>query len=87
MAELKGLMLSLSEIHTSPRACCSRPTGSCANLDSRSFMQDDLCRGDLDARTMTYARAAIPADVRAGPRLSHVDRSVRVLVPDGLVPA
>ena len=58
MAELKGLMLSLSEIHTSPRALLLAANRIiAANLDSRSFITMTYAVVDLDARTMTYARA------------------------------
>ncbi len=86
MAELKGLMLSLSEIHTSPRALLLAANRIiAANLDSRSFITMTYAVVDLDARTMTYARAGhTPLMFVPGPE-SRGDRSVRVLAPDGLV--
>jgi serine phosphatase RsbU (regulator of sigma subunit) len=85
MAELKGLMLSLSEIHTSPRALLLAANRIIsANLDSRSFITMTYAVVDLGARTMTYARAGhTPLMFVPGP--SSGDRRVRVLVPDGLV--
>jgi phosphoserine phosphatase RsbU/P len=85
MAELKGLMLSLSEIHTSPRALLLAANRIiAANLDSRSFITMTYAVVDLDARTMTYARAGhTPLMFVPGP--SSGDRRARVLVPDGLV--
>jgi serine phosphatase RsbU (regulator of sigma subunit) len=84
MAELKGLMLSLSRIHTSPRELLITANRIIAeHLDSRSFITMTYAVLDLRQRTMTYARAGhtpliyLPA---TGP-----DRSVRVLTPDGLV--
>ena len=58
MAELKGLMLSLSQIHTSPRELLIAANRIIAeNLDSRSFITMTYAVLDLEARTMTYARA------------------------------
>jgi sigma-B regulation protein RsbU (phosphoserine phosphatase) len=84
MAELKGLMLSLSRIHTSPRDLLIVANRIIAeHLDARSFITMTYAVLDLGRRTMTYARAGhtpmiyLPA---SGP-----NRSVRVLAPDGLV--
>jgi sigma-B regulation protein RsbU (phosphoserine phosphatase) len=58
MAELKGLMLSLSQIHRSPRALMLAANRIIAdNLDSRSFITMTYAVFDLQARTMTYCRA------------------------------
>ena len=58
MAELKGLVLSLSEIHTSPRDLLIAANRIIANhLDARSFITMTYAVIDLRARTMTYARA------------------------------
>jgi phosphoserine phosphatase RsbU/P len=58
MAELKGLMLSLSQIHRSPRALMLAANRIIAdNLDSRSFITMTYAVFDLHARTMTYCRA------------------------------
>ncbi|MEP7304518.1 MAG: PP2C family protein-serine/threonine phosphatase [Acidobacteriota bacterium] len=86
MAELKGLMLSLSEIHTSPRALLLAANRIiAANLDPRSFITMTYAVFDLDARTMTYARAGhTPLMFVPGPETPE-DRAVRVLAPDGLV--
>jgi len=86
MAELKGLMLSLSEIHTSPRALLLAANRIiAANLDSRSFITMTYAVFDLDARTMTFARAGhTPLMFVPGPETPE-DRAVRVLAPDGLV--
>ena len=84
MAELKGLMLSLSQIHRSPRALMLAANRIIAdNLDSRSFITMTYAIFDLEARTMTYARAGhtplihLPA---AGPR-----RRARLLTTGGMV--
>jgi serine phosphatase RsbU (regulator of sigma subunit) len=84
MAELKGLMLSLSRIHTSPRDLLIVANRVIAeHLDARSFITMTYVVIDLGKRVMTYARAGhtpliyLPAQ---GP-----NRSPRVLAPDGLV--
>jgi sigma-B regulation protein RsbU (phosphoserine phosphatase) len=58
MAELKGLMLSLSQIHASPRALLVEVNRIIAhNLDSRSFITMTYAIIDLDRGTLIYARA------------------------------
>jgi sigma-B regulation protein RsbU (phosphoserine phosphatase) len=58
MAELKGLMLSLSQIHESPRQLLIEVDRIiAANLDSRSFITMTYAVIDLDRRTLIYARA------------------------------
>ena len=86
MAELKGLVLSLSEIHTSPRdLLISANRIIAANLDARSFITMTYAVIDLKARSMTYARAGhTPLMYLPGPS-GGAPRSVRVLAPDGLV--
>jgi serine phosphatase RsbU (regulator of sigma subunit) len=86
MAELKGLMLSLSQIHTSPRALMlAADRIIAANLDARSFITMTYAVLDLDAATMTYARAGhTPLMYVPGPG-SPLDAQVRILAPDGLV--
>jgi sigma-B regulation protein RsbU (phosphoserine phosphatase) len=86
MAELKGLMLSLSERHTSPRTLLIEANRIISHhLDSRSFITMTYAVVDLRARTLTYARAGhcpliyLPAPNGAGPR------PVQILAPDGLV--
>jgi serine phosphatase RsbU (regulator of sigma subunit) len=86
MAELKGLMLSLSRIHTSPRDLMLAANHIiAANLDARSFITMTYAVVDLDRMTMTYARAGhTPLIYVPGPT-SRLDHRVRVLAPDGLV--
>jgi serine phosphatase RsbU (regulator of sigma subunit) len=86
MAELKGLVLSLSRIHTSPRDLLVEANRIIArHLDARSFITMTYAVIDLKARTMTYARAGhtplmlLPA--AAGERRERA----RVLVPGGMV--
>src|SRR5437667_5461579 len=58
MAELKGLMLSLSQIHSSPRALMLAANKViAANLNPGSFITMTYAVVDLAARTLTYARA------------------------------
>jgi sigma-B regulation protein RsbU (phosphoserine phosphatase) len=88
MAELKGLMLSLSKIHTSPRSLLVAADRIMAdNLDARSFITMTYAIIDIQERTMTYARAGhtplmyLPGDGAVAPG----GRRVRILMPDGLV--
>jgi serine phosphatase RsbU (regulator of sigma subunit) len=86
MAELKGLMLSLSRIHTSPRELMlAADRIIAANLDARSFITMTYAVIDLDARTMTYARAGHTPLMYVPGSASKLDSHVRVLAPDGLV--
>ena len=58
MAELKGLMLSLSQLHRSPRALLIDANRLLSRqLDSRSFITMTYLVVDLEARTLTHARA------------------------------
>jgi serine phosphatase RsbU (regulator of sigma subunit) len=84
MAELKGLMLSLSRIHRSPRQLLIEANRIiAANLDSRSFITMTYAVIDLDAHTMTYARAGHTPLIHC--RCNGNGAEVRVLAPDGLV--
>jgi serine phosphatase RsbU (regulator of sigma subunit) len=58
MAELKGLMLSLSQLHASPRELLISANRIIAqHLDARSFITMTYAVVDMCAGTMTYARA------------------------------
>jgi sigma-B regulation protein RsbU (phosphoserine phosphatase) len=58
MAELKGLMLSLSQLHASPRELLVRANRIIAqHLDARSFITMTYAVVDMCTRTLTYARA------------------------------
>jgi sigma-B regulation protein RsbU (phosphoserine phosphatase) len=85
MAELKGLMLSLSEIHSSPRALLVAANRIIAqHLDAKSFITMTYAVIDLRAQTMTYARAGhTPLIYVPGP--AGIGRRVQILAPDGLV--
>jgi phosphoserine phosphatase RsbU/P len=87
MAELKGLVLSLSEIHTSPREMLIALNRIIANhLDARSFITMTYAVVDLGARTITYARAGhTPLIYVPGMCADGGQRQVRILVPDGMV--
>jgi phosphoserine phosphatase RsbU/P len=85
MAELKGLMLSLTEIHRSPRDLLVAANRIISvNLDSRSFITMTYAVLDLDARTMTWARAGHTPLIHL-PGRSAGERRARILVPDGMV--
>ena len=85
MAELKGLVLSLSRIYTSPRALLVAANQIIAeHLDARSFITITYAVVDLGAGTMTYARAGhTPLIHVPGPAAD--DRRARILAPDGMV--
>jgi sigma-B regulation protein RsbU (phosphoserine phosphatase) len=86
MAELKGLVLSLSEIHSSPRDLLVAANRIIAkHLDARSFITMTYAVIDLRARTMTYARAGhTPLIYVPGAPASNRTHA-RILAPDGLV--
>jgi sigma-B regulation protein RsbU (phosphoserine phosphatase) len=87
MAELKGLVLSLSETHTSPRDLLIAANRIIANhLDARSFITMTYAVIDLRGRTMTYARAGhTPLIYVPGSCGAPGPRQVRILAPDGMV--
>ena len=83
MAELKGLMLSLSRIHMSPRALLIEANEIIANhLDSRSFITMTYAVIDRAAGTLTCARAGHTPFMRIA---GGGERRVEVLAPDGMV--
>jgi phosphoserine phosphatase RsbU/P len=85
MAELKGLVLSLSEIHTSPRDLLVAANRIIAkHLDARSFITMTYAVIDLRTRTMTYARAGHTPLIYV-PGAGVRSRRVQILVPDGMV--
>ena len=84
MAELKGLVLSLGHTYESPRQLLIEANRILAGaLDSRSFITMLYAVVDLDAGTLTYARAGHTPLIHASGNGSR--RKVRVLTPDGLV--
>lgn len=81
MAELKGLVLSLSRMYASPaRLLVEANSILAATMDSRSFVTMTYAVVDGDARTMRFARAGhnpiIHFDAASG--------ATRVLAPQGL---
>ncbi|MBI2835737.1 MAG: SpoIIE family protein phosphatase [Acidobacteria bacterium] len=85
MAELKGLVLSLSQIYQSPKRLLIEVNRIISdNLDSRSFITMTYAVLDLGRRTLVYARAGhtpliyLPAARPGAP-------CAEVLAPDGLV--
>jgi sigma-B regulation protein RsbU (phosphoserine phosphatase) len=84
MAELKGLVMSLSKIYDSPRQLLievDRIISS--NLDSRSFITMTYAVVDIQRHLLTYSRAGhTPLIHLAG---NGSPRRARVLAPSGLV--
>jgi phosphoserine phosphatase RsbU/P len=85
MAELKGIVLSLSQIYPSPRQLLIEVNRIIsANLDSRSFITMTYAVIDLAAGTMTYARAGhTPLIYMPGP--SSPTKGAQILTPSGMV--
>jgi sigma-B regulation protein RsbU (phosphoserine phosphatase) len=85
MAELKGLVLSLSEIYQSPRQLLIEVNRILlTTLDSRSFITMTYMVLDLRNGVMTYARAGhTPLIYLPGP--TSLQRGVQVLTPSGMV--
>ena len=83
MAELKGLVLSLSPIYDSPRRLLMEVNRILsASLDEQSFITMTYAVIDLDARTITYARAGHTPFIYLKP---GEPVGARMLAPDGLV--
>ncbi len=85
MAELKGLVLSLSQIHSSPRELLMSANRIISNnLDARSFITMTYAIVDVRAKTMTYARAG-HTPLMFVPGAGNRVRSAQVFVPEGMV--
>lgn len=86
MAELKGLILALSQIYQSPKRLLMEVNRILAtSLDSRTFITMTYAVVDLDARTLTYARAG-HTPLFYLPVTTHADLPrTQILIPDGLV--
>jgi len=86
MAQLKGLVLSLTRLHRSPRDLLIAVNRVLVDrLDGRSFITMSYVVIDLRRQVMTYARAGhCPMIVAPGAR-AGVRPPVKVLAPDGLV--
>ena len=84
MAELKGLVLSLSQIYLSPRQLLLEVNRIISdNLDTRSFITMTYAVLDLNAGKMTYARAGHTPLIYM--RNSAAPEPVQVLIPSGMV--
>jgi serine phosphatase RsbU (regulator of sigma subunit) len=85
MAELKGIVLSLSQSHSSPRRLLIDANRIISrHLDSRSFITMTYGVVDVHASTLTYARAGhCPLIHLPGPHA--VSRKPVILTPDGMV--
>jgi sigma-B regulation protein RsbU (phosphoserine phosphatase) len=83
MAELKGLVLALSQSHQSPRQLLIEVNRIISdNLDSRSFITMTYGVIDRRAGVMTYCRAGHTPLIY---RSSDSDSEAQVLTPSGLV--
>jgi sigma-B regulation protein RsbU (phosphoserine phosphatase) len=85
MAELKGLMLSLSRIHGSPRALLIEADHIISqHLDNRSFITMIYAVVDTKERILTCARAGHTPFIRI-PAGAPGERAAQVLAPEGMV--
>jgi sigma-B regulation protein RsbU (phosphoserine phosphatase) len=86
MAELKGLVLALSQTHESPRRLLMEVNRIISeNLDSRSFITMTYAVIDRKLGVMTYCRAGhTPLIFLPGPA-SLAEKGVQILIPDGMV--
>src|SRR5262249_14148144 len=85
MAELKGLVLSLSKIYHSPRQLLIEANRIPAhNLDSRSFITMTYAIVALDKRMLTYSRAGHTPLLHL-PASNGSRRQSHVLTPNGMV--
>jgi serine phosphatase RsbU (regulator of sigma subunit) len=83
MAELKGLMLALSHEERSPKKLLTRVNHLLADhLDNRSFITMTYGVIDLDARTLTHARAGHTPLIVVSRRCKE---DVEVIIPNGMV--
>jgi serine phosphatase RsbU (regulator of sigma subunit) len=85
MAELKGVVLSLSQRHSSPRDLLIDANRIISkHLDARSFITMTYAVVDVTARTITMARAGhCPLVYVPGPHAES--RTPKALQPDGMV--
>ena len=85
MAELKGLVLSLSQIYFSPRQLLLEVNRIISeNLDSRSFITMTYAVIDIAQGVMTFARAGhTPMIFLAGPAAPNPGS--QILIPSGMV--
>jgi serine phosphatase RsbU (regulator of sigma subunit) len=85
MAELKGIVLSFSQSHSSPRQLLIDANRIISNhLDTTRFITMTYGVVDVRARTLTYARAGHCPLIRL-PGPTAPSQAAEVLAPDGLV--
>lgn len=85
MAEMKGLMLSLSRNHSSPRdLLCTANQIIADHLNSRSFITMIYAIIDTRARTLTWARAG-HTPLLSCPGPNSPTPGLQLLAPDGMV--
>jgi phosphoserine phosphatase RsbU/P len=85
MAELKGIVLSFSQSHVSPRQLLIDANRIISNhLDTRRFITMTYGVVDVRAHTLTYARAGHCPLIRL-PGPGSPSHAAEVLAPDGLV--
>jgi len=85
MAELKGLVLSLSQIYQSPRQLLMEVNRIISeNLDTRSFITMTYAVLDLAKGTMTFARAGHTPLIYL-PGAGSVPQDAQILTPSGMV--
>ncbi len=85
MAEMKGLMLSLSRNHSSPRdLLCMANQIIADHLNSRSFITMIYAIIDTRARTLTWARAG-HTPLLSCPGPNSPTPGMQLLAPDGMV--
>jgi serine phosphatase RsbU (regulator of sigma subunit) len=85
MAELKGLVLSLSQIYQSPRQLLLEVNRIISdNLDTRSFITMTYAMLDPRRGVMTFARAGHTPLIRLPAAGGHT-RDAQVLIPNGMV--
>jgi sigma-B regulation protein RsbU (phosphoserine phosphatase) len=86
MAELKGLIMALSQTYQSPRQLLIEANRILSdNLDTRSFITMTYAVIDLVSGVMTYSRAGhTPLIYMAGPS-SGREPAAQVLIPSGMV--
>jgi serine phosphatase RsbU (regulator of sigma subunit) len=81
MAELKGLVLSLSRIYASPAKLLAEANRIlAANVDSRTFVTMTYAVVDVEARTLRYARAGHNPMIHLEKRTGRT----HVLTPPGI---
>jgi sigma-B regulation protein RsbU (phosphoserine phosphatase) len=86
MAELKGLVLSLSRIYHSPREMLIQVNRIISsNLDARSFITMTYAVVDVARRTLTYSRAGHTPLIHLPASINGATREAHVLVPSGMV--